>query len=126
MRLELPWPPSANRRLVPARGRWVTAPAYRAWQERAAEALLHWPTYKGNLWIPSDRLAVFIEACPPDNRRRDLDGLIKAPLDALVRARIVADDSTRHITHVACYLGPVVKGGLLRVTIESDTETPGR
>ena len=39
------------------------------------------------------RLAVEIEAFAPDRRRRDLDGMLKVPLDALAIAGVYSDDS---------------------------------
>lgn len=42
--------------------------------------------------IPYDRLAVVIHAVPPDKRIRDLDNLLKAPLDAITHARAWPDD----------------------------------
>lgn len=46
---------------------------------------------------------------PPDNRRRDLDNLPKALLDALKHAGLYADDS--QIRHMDIRFGPVVPGG---------------
>ena len=39
------------------------------------------------------RLAVVVEAFPPDNRRRDLDNVLKALLDALQHGGAFEDDS---------------------------------
>jgi len=39
-----------------------------------------------------DRLSVFIEAFPPDKRKRDLDNVLKSLLDALQHAGVYADD----------------------------------
>lgn len=40
----------------------------------------------------TDRLAVDILAYPPDKRRRDIDNLLKATLDALQHAGVYKDD----------------------------------
>ncbi len=40
----------------------------------------------------SGRLAIKIIAEPPDKRRRDLDNILKAPLDALTHAGLLIDD----------------------------------
>ncbi|EEQ2793616.1 RusA family crossover junction endodeoxyribonuclease, partial [Escherichia coli] len=40
----------------------------------------------------SGRLAIKIIAEPPDKRRRDLDNILKAPLDALTHAGLLMDD----------------------------------
>lgn len=37
-------------------------------------------------------LSVTISAAPPDRRKRDLDNLLKAPLDALTHALLWQDD----------------------------------
>lgn len=39
------------------------------------------------------RLAILVEAYPPDRRRRDLDNLFKALLDAMQYAGVYLDDS---------------------------------
>jgi len=40
----------------------------------------------------SGRLGLVIAAYPPDRRKRDLDNLLKATLDALVFAKVIKDD----------------------------------
>jgi crossover junction endodeoxyribonuclease RusA len=40
-----------------------------------------------------DRVALLIEAYPPDKRRRDLDNILKPILDALQHAKIYVDDN---------------------------------
>jgi Holliday junction resolvase RusA-like endonuclease len=39
---------------------------------------------------------MFVDAYPPDRRRRDLDNILKAILDALQHAGCYADDSQIH------------------------------
>lgn len=87
--LELPWPPTNNtyyrnvtirgssRTLISAKGRKYAADVARLLA--GCEPL-------------SDRLAVYIEAYPPDLRRRDLDGVFKGLLDALTKAGFWLDD----------------------------------
>lgn len=36
----------------------------------------------------------------PDNRKRDLDNLAKVVLDSLVNARVLEDDSNKHINNL--------------------------
>jgi crossover junction endodeoxyribonuclease RusA len=40
----------------------------------------------------SGEVAVYVFAHPPDRRKRDLDNITKALLDALVRAGVLKDD----------------------------------
>jgi crossover junction endodeoxyribonuclease RusA len=62
------------------------------------------------------RLEVRVTVCPPDNRRRDLDNVQKALLDALAKAGAYHDDS--QIDRLVIERGPVTPGGLVRVVIE--------
>jgi len=61
------------------------------------------------------RLIVEIEAYQPDKRRRDLDNLLKAPLDALAHAGVYKDDS--QIADLRIYWAPTI-GGMLKVKIK--------
>jgi crossover junction endodeoxyribonuclease RusA len=61
------------------------------------------------------RLAIHIEARPPDRRARDLDNIGKAPLDALQHAGVYESDS--QIDDLRIVRGPVCEGGELVVTI---------
>ena len=115
--LTLPWPPSVNayyrhivmkgipRTLVSAEGR-----AYRA--EVAARVLIARAAKRLNT-----RLALRIEAWPPDRRARDLDNILKSLLDALTQAGVIEDDSLFDEIHLK--RGPVVKPGSVSVFITS-------
>jgi crossover junction endodeoxyribonuclease RusA len=61
----------------------------REYRKAVADAVLE----QGRPKIGSDRCAVDIEVCMPDKRRRDLDNLPKAILDALTHAAVWDDDS---------------------------------
>ncbi|MBB9905533.1 RusA family crossover junction endodeoxyribonuclease [Escherichia coli] len=56
----------------------------------------------------SGRLAIKIIAEPPDKRRRDLDNILKAPLDALTHAGLLDDEQFDEINIVR---GQRVPGG---------------
>lgn len=89
MNLTLPWPPSANRIWrSPRRGKFAgrVLLSREARQYRADVALVA----RGR--AEHARLAVGIRAFPPDRRRRDLDNLCKAALDAMVKAGVIEDD----------------------------------
>lgn len=86
--IRLSFPPGTNNLYANGRrGRFPTA-RYKAWLELAAQALLRQQPEP----IVGHFRAEFIYD-RPDQRRRDLDGLLKAPLDALVKHQVIVDDS---------------------------------
>ena len=111
MNVTLPWPPSAI--LPNHRAHW-SVKAKAAAKHRADCLLtcqaagvrsLHWPA-----------ASVSLTFCPPDKRRRDLDGMLSASkqlLDALAQATAI-DDSRFSLTLTK---GEPVKGGAIHVEI---------
>lgn len=71
----------------------------------------------------SGRLTVAIVAHPPNRIRRDLDNLLKGPLDALTFAGVWTDDSL--LDRITIERGCVKPGGELLVTIEKIPEAQG-
>ncbi|HFP5147949.1 TPA: RusA family crossover junction endodeoxyribonuclease [Escherichia coli] len=63
----------------------------------------------------SGRLAIRIIVEPPDKRRRDLDNILKAPLDALTHAGLLIDDE--QFDEINIVRGLPVCGGRLGVNI---------
>ena len=63
----------------------------------------------------SGRIALALDASPPDRRRRDLDNLQKPVLDALEHAGIYADDS--QIDLLVTRRREMVHGGKLEVEV---------
>lgn len=61
------------------------------------------------------RLRVRIKVCPPDRRRRDLDNVQKALLDALEHGGVYADDG--QIDRIEVERGPVTPGGCVVVEV---------
>ncbi len=121
MTLTLPWPPSVNRywRRTNTHRTALTDRALR-FRRDVEEALLEqlgagWRTHID----PDTRVAVRINACPPDHRRRDLDNLLKPTLDALEHALVFTDDSQVDDLHIR--RAPVVKGGRLHLDIQEAT-----
>jgi len=109
MRLVLPWPPSVNRYWRHDRGRThISAEGRRYRMDVWAIVLEHGAR---DLPLRGD-VRVMIRAHPPDRRRRDLDNLAKAVLDALEFARVLEDDS-----QVADLRAPA-NGGRLEVEVE--------
>ena len=114
MTLTLPWPPSINhywrrvgpRTLISREGR-----EYR----RAICGLLA-PGGGGGVRKPpaGGRIALCMDAFPPDRRRRDLDNLLKCTQDSLAHAGVFEDDS--QIDLLLVRRGEVDKPG--RVAVE--------
>lgn len=116
----LPWPPSVNRyyrslskgKLA---GRVLVSQEGRAYRQEVAVIL-----DRRRLPMIRDRMRISIEAFPPDRRRRDLDNLLKASLDALVFGGAIEDDSL--IDDLRIRRGEVREGGELRIHIQGMEE----
>lgn len=112
--LSIPWPPTVNsywrhangRTLLSADGRKYRAAVY----ADTAEALFRDGGFR------TGRIAMRIVAHPPDRRRRDLDNILKAPLDALQKAGMYDDDSQIDVLEIR--RGDPCDGGCLVVEIE--------
>lgn len=63
----------------------------------------------------SDRIGLMVLAHPPDRRKRDLDNMLKAPLDALQHAGVLGDDNQIDDLHII--RGEKVQGGRLDITL---------
>lgn len=97
---ELPWPPTGNNyyrhAVINGRVSVYLSPKGRAWRENVAMKLIKYR--EGKLF--NERLAVEIIAHPPDRRQRDLDNLLKAPLDSLEYARLFENDNQIDDLHI--------------------------
>ena len=93
IRLELPYPPSANKMWravnVGGRVRNILSREGRAYRASAVPAVA--AQVAGVAKIAGDAI-VFIEMLPPDRRRRDLDNIIKPVLDTLTKGGVWSDD----------------------------------
>ena len=116
MELTLPFPPSVNhyyrrvgpRTLISREGR-----EYR----RAICGLLAPGGGNGIRKPPAGgRIALAMDAFPPDRRRRDLDNLLKCTQDSLAHAGVFEDDSQIDLLVVA-RCGPV-RGGKVAIRID--------
>ena len=87
MKLTLPWPPSVNRYWRNVKGRTITSADGRRYRE---EVMWKAGAAHGKFTTP---VSVEIMAWYPDKRRRDIDNVLKAPLDALTHAGVWSDDS---------------------------------
>lgn len=111
--LDVPWPPTGNHAYTVARGRKILGTRGRAYREQVS--LLIAANARGRKL--SGKLAVRIDAFPPDNRVRDLDNLIKLPIDCVKRAGVIADDGD--IDLLSIERGKSCKGGLLSIRISA-------
>ena len=68
-------------------------------------------------------MRVEIEAFRPDRRKRDLDNLLKAPLDAMTHCRVWDDDS--QIQELSIKWGEGIKGMLKIKITELDKDMEG-
>lgn len=112
MTLTLPYPPSVNhywRRVGP---RTLISREGRTFRKNVCALL----GGGGPRKPPSGgRIALAMDAFPPDRRRRDLDNIQKPVLDALEHAGIYADDS--QIDLLLTRRREVVRNGRLRVDV---------
>lgn len=87
--LEIPYPPSTNRYYRNVQGRTLISREGRAFREQVCLQLA-----SGGRKPPTQgRIALCMDAFPPDRRRRDLDNLQKPSLDAMQHAGVYQDDS---------------------------------
>lgn len=105
----LDWPPQANHYYTVARNRKILSSDGRKYKNDMSLLL---SAEKG---FGEARVSVIIRAYPPDNRRRDLDNLLKPTLDALEAGGIFANDS--QIDELAIVREKVKKDGELVVIV---------
>lgn len=114
-RLTLPFPPSINHYwrhvIIKNRVRVLISKEGQAYRAK----VLSQPNIN-KLRFGAARLGITIIVYPPDRRRRDLDNLPKAALDALTHAGVYEDDC--QIDDLRVVRGPVEKGGGLVVLFE--------
>jgi len=116
--LVLPWPPSVNtywRSPTTGKlaGRTLVSERGRAYRKQVADAVV----LAGCPKAAQGRLEVIIIAEPPDRRRRDLDNLPKAILDALTHAGVIEDDSL--IDRLLIERAAICSGGKVRVSVST-------
>ncbi len=89
--LLLPFPVSTNN-LFTGRARRFPSRRYRTWREEAGWAL----AAQRPLPSFSEPVEVTLSIGRPDKRKRDLDNLLKGPIDLLVEFGVLADDQLIH------------------------------
>lgn len=108
--LTLPWPPSVNRYWRTFQGRMIISAEGRSYRKAVADKVL---IQRGAKHYEG-KMKVEIQAWRPDNRRRDLDNLLKAVLDACTHAGVWVDDS--NIVDLRIYWAEDI-GGMLKVKV---------
>lgn len=86
LQILLPWPPTVNTYWRRVGNRTVLSRAGRRFRAEVVGIV-------GGLSRLEGRLAVAIDLYPPDRRRRDIDNVVKAVLDALQHGGLYGDDS---------------------------------
>jgi len=109
--LILPWPPSVNTYWRTFKGRMLLSKRGREYRDAVCEQVAEQVVEK----FGQSRIEVSIEAYRPDNRRRDLDNILKSVLDSLAHAGVYDDDSQIH--RLTVYWGPHI-GGYVNVRIQ--------
>lgn len=111
IQITVPWPPSVNRYWRQFRGRMIISAEGRKYREAIIQQIF----VEGLVKHLTGSLKVTIEAFRPDERKRDLDNLLKSTLDGLAHAGLYEDDS--QIRDLRIYWA-AEKGGKLNITIE--------
>lgn len=111
IKLTVGWPPTVNTYWRTFNGRMIISADGRKYRKAIIEQLFVERMAKHL----SGSLRVTIEALRPDERRRDLDNLLKSTLDALSHAGLYEDDS--QIRDLRIYWSDQ-KGGKLNITVE--------
>jgi crossover junction endodeoxyribonuclease RusA len=117
MNFDLPYPPSVNHYWRMFRNRMIISREGREYRERIKRLCVPWLTG----FYPEDKeISVELKVYPPDRRRRDLDNVLKAVLDAMQAGGVYADDS--QISRLVVERKEMVKGGKLNVQLRSRAE----
>ena len=118
MVIALPWPPSVNHYWERNRNGSVrVGQAGRAYRDTVG-----WKCRQERISGLRGRLAVSIKASPPDRRKRDLDNLLKAILDALQHGGAYEDDS--QIDELTIKRLPPSTPGFVTVEITASSSAP--
>lgn len=117
----LPFPPSVNRLWRQYQGRTILSAEGRKYRKAVVESLYLAKYRDGDVmatWGAPDSFSVRIGAYVPDARRRDLDNMLKASLDALTHTGLWEDDSQiKRLTIEHC--GIDRENPRLEVTVEA-------
>lgn len=112
--LDVPWPPATgNHTTRKGAGGFYTQASVVKWRALVAVAAAQ----AGLQLELAGPLEMTIWAAPPDARARDCDNLRKVLADALVKGRVLADDSNKVLVREVFEWFAPVKGGALAVQL---------
>lgn len=109
---ELPWPPSLNHYWRHVGSRTLLSREGREYRQKALALRL-----RLRFDTLLDPIALHVAAFPPDRRKRDLDNLLKALLDALEYAGFFEDDA--QIEKLVIERREIFTGGRVWVYVDS-------
>jgi crossover junction endodeoxyribonuclease RusA len=115
VKLTLPYPPTVNHYWQRRGSRTFVGPDGVQFRNNVCGAVLE----AGCRETMTGPLSIWIVAHPPDKRRRDIDNLTKALLDALQHAGAYGDDN--QIARMLIERGSMVDGGCVDVVIDKLT-----
>ncbi|WP_334473537.1 RusA family crossover junction endodeoxyribonuclease [Arsenophonus sp. PmNCSU2021_1] len=110
-KITVPFPPSVNHYCYHAKHKHFITTKGRLYRQSVVAEITRQKLCKRL----SQRLGVEIGVYPPDRRKRDIDNLMKAPIDALCHGGLIVDDSQIDVLHVE--RKEIIKGGKLVITI---------
>lgn len=110
--LELPYPPSVNHYWIASGHRRFISPEGKRFRCDVASLAMA----NGVAKQLTGDVGVLIDVYPPDNRRRDLDNLLKAICDSLEHSWIIKDD--RQIADLHIIRKSVMTPGRIIVSID--------
>lgn len=87
--LQMEYPPSINHYYVRTKKGMSLSKDAKTYRELAVWTLKKYENY----YSKDKRLAIVINAYPPDKAKRDLDNILKCCLDSLQHAKIFVDDN---------------------------------
>lgn len=89
LRIEIPFPPTINHYYLHTANGVILGAKGKRYRRDVCLLLNRYKGYCGS----ERRLAITINVLPPDKKRRDLDNILKATLDALQHAKVYGDDN---------------------------------
>lgn len=115
IQIRLPWPPSVNHYWVSGGSKRFLSPVAKRFRSEVASKVRS----AGSPRFGLAPLEMRIKAYPPDRRKRDLDNLLKAILDALAHAKVYKDDNQIYLLKIErCEVAPE---GFVEVEIKEKT-----